>query len=343
MLIKEYIKKLRYVVIVLIVTLVSGELLIRGYDYVKGVDGIITHNAHQEPLFRDHSYLNFILSPKSRFRWDINDPKTIEINSLGFRYKEFNPIKEKGVFRIFTIGGSSTFDPFAKNNESTWPAKLEKLLLYRFQGKKIEVINAGVPAYSSYEYTASVLFRILNYNPDLIIIFETINDAIIIGHVTPYKDIGDIRGNIYRGNLLRRALNHSVLFDFLYYQLYNGAMRHPASRWKTDQKDLNFIEFGVNAFRINLTAIVAACKASNVNLLFSTAPIWEEKINWTSKSRAIMSPIISRCREVIYSICVNNNIDLVDNANLINKTDKYLKNESHLTSAGGGSTGRKFS
>ena len=67
MLIKEYIKKLRYVVIVLIVTLVSGELLIRGYDYVKGVDGIITHNAHQEPLFRDHSYLNFILSPKSRF------------------------------------------------------------------------------------------------------------------------------------------------------------------------------------------------------------------------------------------------------------------------------------
>lgn len=328
-------KKMFSIFFVIALTLISGELLVRAYDFIKGVDGIITHNASQEPLFRDHSYLNFILKPNSHFKWNIKNPQDITINTLGYRSKEFSPIKPKGTFRIFTIGGSSTFDPYARDNEHTWPSRLEGLLQKHNPTKKnIEVINGGVPAYSSYEYTASVLFRIMNYEPDMIIFYETINDAIIAGHVTPYKDIHDVRGHIYGRSIFWRLLNHSVLFDVLYYQVYHGAMKHHTARWKVEDKNPEFIDFGVSAFERNLSNIIFTGKANNVKIILSTAPIWEEKINWTKRSRQIMSPVIRKCRSVIYKLASFYEVPLIDNASLIPMNETTLHNESHLTEKG---------
>ena len=54
----------------------------------------------------------------------------IRINSLGFRGRELDIDKKKpkNTIRIWAIGGSTTFDIFARNNDETWPSLLEQYL-----------------------------------------------------------------------------------------------------------------------------------------------------------------------------------------------------------------------
>jgi len=98
---------------------------------------------------------------------------------------------------------------------------------------------------------------------------------------------------------------------------------------------LRFIDFGVKAFERNLSNIIFTCKAKNVKILLSTAPICEEKINWTQKSRQVMSSVIKKCRDVIYKLTSIYDVPLVDNASLIPMDETTLHNESHLTDKGG--------
>lgn len=57
-------------------------------------------------------------------------PHVVNINSLGYRDREFTVKKPPGVVRIACLGGSTTVQGI--RNEETYPALLEKLLRARF-------------------------------------------------------------------------------------------------------------------------------------------------------------------------------------------------------------------
>ena len=96
-------------------------------------------------------------------------------NSHGFRGDEFEKEKPDDTFRIFTVGGSTTFGIGAEDDE-TWPAHLQQIINDEITDREIEVINTGTPGFSSsYEYTL-INGKLSMFDPDLIIVYDGFND-----------------------------------------------------------------------------------------------------------------------------------------------------------------------
>src|SRR5215471_799021 len=111
--------------------------------------------------------------------------KGIVHNNQGFRRTTDVPkIKPANGYRIFLMGGSAAygisaappFPPAVITNEQTIDYNLEQLLRPLFPEMHIEVINAAVTAYWTHHHLIYLHETLLDYNPDLIIFFDGIND-----------------------------------------------------------------------------------------------------------------------------------------------------------------------
>jgi len=101
----------------------------------------------------------------------------VEVNSLGFRGPEIQVPKPLGTFRIFALGESSTFGwKGARSHEEAWPALLEAKLRAAHPGRPIEIVNAGVPGYTSIEQRINFMLRISRLQPDAVLIYHGNND-----------------------------------------------------------------------------------------------------------------------------------------------------------------------
>jgi lysophospholipase L1-like esterase len=85
--------------------------------------------------------------------------------------------KASGVYRIICIGGSTTFSLHEKDETKTYPQMLEDFLNSNFDSPRFEVINAGTPGWTSAESLINLQFRLLELSPDMVIIYEAVNDT----------------------------------------------------------------------------------------------------------------------------------------------------------------------
>ena len=165
-------KKIGLVIASILFTLLMLEITLRVYLIAFGTqDQKILYLYNRQQIdeigkrFEGAAYLNFMLSPVRE-----------EHNSLGYRGDEITVPKPDGVFRIVAMGGSTTYGEFIEDNDLTYPAQLEQVLREDYGYENVEVVNAGVPAYTSWESLVSLQFRVLDLEPDLIIIYHAIND-----------------------------------------------------------------------------------------------------------------------------------------------------------------------
>jgi lysophospholipase L1-like esterase len=96
----------------------------------------------------------------------------VHVNSQGTRGPEFQIEKPAGTIRILSLGDSRTFG-WGLADDETYSRRLEQLLQsYVGTGKKVEVINAGVNAWSYPQML--VYFRDfgLKYQPDFVVLAE---------------------------------------------------------------------------------------------------------------------------------------------------------------------------
>ena len=100
----------------------------------------------------------------------------INYNSLGFRGAEFSVIKPADTYRIFMLGGSTMFGAGVTSDETTKPGILQKIFDSDNSVKKIEVINAAASAANSETEFNLITQKLVNYQPDLIIVFDGLND-----------------------------------------------------------------------------------------------------------------------------------------------------------------------
>lgn len=102
---------------------------------------------------------------------------TININSHGFRGPETTIEKPENVFRMFMVGGSTTFGAGSTSDYTTIPSILQVKLQEANPTKNIEIINAGIPFADSFREAYYIKNRILEFDPDIIIIYDGWNDA----------------------------------------------------------------------------------------------------------------------------------------------------------------------
>lgn len=131
--------------------------------------GLYYQIPKKEWRIQPHHYLNYSLTP--HFQRD-----KLSHNSLGYRGHEFST-KTDSTFRIVCLGGSTTYTEMVNDNQKTYPALLENLLKDEYNYSNIEVVNAGAPGYNSWESLINLEFRVLDLDPDLVIVYHGTNDV----------------------------------------------------------------------------------------------------------------------------------------------------------------------
>jgi lysophospholipase L1-like esterase len=121
------------------------------------------------PAFVSHRYLGFVPAPD--YENGVN-----RHNSLGLRGEAVALPKPAGVFRIVCIGGSTTYSAGVEDYRESYPYLLGAALEAAGYDN-VEVINAGVFSYGSVENLMNFELRALELEPDLVIVYEGVNEV----------------------------------------------------------------------------------------------------------------------------------------------------------------------
>ncbi len=135
-----------------------------------------------------------------------------DTNDLGFRGPE---VRDDGSRRILAIGDSCTWG-WGVPQDASYPAVLQRLLDQRPDGARYQVINAGIPGYTSYHGLLYLRERGLALHPSILILGYGFNDATAAGDVEE-----QLAGE-------RRLLPLMLLDDFLFQhsRVYGFVRRH---------------------------------------------------------------------------------------------------------------------
>lgn len=125
--------------------------------------------------YRPLPYVNYGLKPGWERERKTPQTPVRTTNSFGWRGREVERPKPAGRYRIVCLGGSTTYDDSVSDHE-TYPVRLEEALRAARPGRDIEVVNCGVPSYTTAETLASLAFLVLDLQPDALVLYEGIND-----------------------------------------------------------------------------------------------------------------------------------------------------------------------
>ncbi|MCP5103724.1 MAG: SGNH/GDSL hydrolase family protein [bacterium] len=144
-------------------------------DLLESAIGLKHSDKYHVLRYIPHPYFNYVGNPDYRFP-DGTQPH----NSRGFRRPEWHAKKE-GVIRIVALGGSTTYGMYSKDGKNVWPALLEKQLQSRW-GVGVEVLNLGLPAYTTHEIIGITAMLVPTLAPDIVLIHVGANDAFAVNY-----------------------------------------------------------------------------------------------------------------------------------------------------------------
>lgn len=258
-----------------------------------------------------------------------------EINSKGFRNKEFEEKKSPAIKRVFCLGGSSTMGPNSPYEE-TYPYYLEEILNEKYGGK-CEVINAGFMGYTTSDIYNLFKDELVNYEPDVITVYSAFNDS------------------CFNANLIFKKTNLALrLHEFLYYRwmLYTvllekySLIKHknpiPFFIYESHSPIKNYIrnlENIIELARKNGIEVILVAQPSNVDVVVD----FENESVADLKARIKASADITEIRAYLQYIMVKEmmrvakkyNLKLVNPLNEFEAdTKKYFIDAIHLTARG---------
>lgn len=131
----------------------------------------------RDQLYVPHAATFFRLQPNLDLQKTAN-PRIfgLSTNSHGLRGAEFASAKPTGIYRVLCLGDSCTFGSGAADAD-TYPAQLEAALESLKPELDVEVINSGVPGFSSYQGLAFLESEGLELAPDAVTIAFGYNDS----------------------------------------------------------------------------------------------------------------------------------------------------------------------
>lgn len=207
--------------------------------------------------------------------YDFPPPKIDKNGNAFFRHEKMPTPKQKpkNTFRIITVGGSTTANErvFAEH-KTDYANELEKLLNQNSEDKNFEVLNAGADAYSTAQSLINLQFRILEFEPDLIILMHNVNDRSV--NYFGKGAEGDYSNKYLEEIYLNPELQVGYSFyGFIFQSRLLAKFGLPeilASKGRINYD--NSIENGLRIFKRNLTNIAQICKQNNVSLMLLSQP-----------------------------------------------------------------------
>jgi lysophospholipase L1-like esterase len=165
-----------------------------------------------------------------------------------------SPELPDGIRRIICLGDSCTFF-----GQPSYPAVLEVLMNCDLPGKNWQVINAGVPAYSSLQGFNYLQTRLIDYEPNIVTVYFGWNDHWLAHERSDAEHYnGHIPPLLAR---LRRGLRFFGVLDRLYFKIRSGRMP-VRSGFRVSPED----------YHINLTHMAEVAQKNGFSMVFLTAP-----------------------------------------------------------------------
>lgn len=271
---------------------------------------------------------------------------SIYINSLGLRGPEIKKEKGIGVFRIIALGDSCTFG--VGSQEATYPQLLEAKL--NDDGNKYQVINAGVPAYTSSQLFLYLQNDLINYKPDLILVYIGWNN------IWTYKNPAANTAYSPQARKFSRILSKSLTFALLRDYIINplrvklaatckNSKQHPVPLDKINEKLANF--------KNDITKIIDLAKENNCRLILFTLPtpirtgmtanqaVKFKLVNTWTDGNEVFLKILKQLNIKIRDFASAKKTEIID-FNLIfnrlsgNQTEGFFADAVHLNDAGSG-------
>ncbi len=161
--------------------------------------------------------------------WRMN-PGSSGVNGQGFREaRDIPAAKPAGTFRVVCIGDSVPFG-YGLPAEKAYPRLLEEMLRSR-TAKNVEVINAGVVGYTSWQALRYLERDLIKYAPDLVIHYSGPNDENdsvgLSDKEQPVPPRWLARAHSYLSTFKTYSLLASCLYNLKYRTGKAGAARQP--------------------------------------------------------------------------------------------------------------------
>lgn len=137
----------------------------------------------------------------------------------------YSPEKPPGTFRIIVIGDSFTYGGKGHFDDA-FPKRLERMLNLNNNAtgdpstgaKKVEVLNWGVPGYSSAQEETMVKRALRRWSPDLIVLEITLNDP----EFKPYRATRSFQRNDGSVHFSNPIITHWRSLGFILTRIYNS-------------------------------------------------------------------------------------------------------------------------
>jgi lysophospholipase L1-like esterase len=213
--------------------------------------------------FEPHPYLVIAPIPGKSIE---HEGIKISHNTLGFRGREITRELPPGVTRIVAIGGSSTYC-VKLSDQDTWPVLLEQKL-----GPGFQVVNLGVPGYSTAEHVIQAAFWLSDLKPAIAICYAGWNDVQNMHIRNLAADYSDYHGHVPADTLevipmdriktpfALARLMHGVYFRISGRKAFGAVPDDKAFTSAPDPRALSL-------FERNLRSIAALCRSQNIKLL----------------------------------------------------------------------------
>jgi lysophospholipase L1-like esterase len=242
---KKKVKNLRNICIEILITLVIIELSFRiFYENITPKEGRILVGIMIGELdstkvqnVQSHPYMLYVNTPM----WE--NGGFVQINSLGYRGHEITKQPQLGVYRILTLGGSTTLDlPYINNPNDTWSANLEKILTQELN-RNVEVVNGGLTYATSAELLSHYMFRDRYLGAKMVVLHIGYNDVIplLFDNYTPeytnYRSGWD--SSVLQPRPGEKSLLQIYIFKVFYAWWLNSFSFQQALGQKQDWYDIN--------------------------------------------------------------------------------------------------------
>lgn len=165
---------------------------------------------------------------------------------------------------IFCLGGSTT--EFRDGNNRDWPGLLEKELHKDESLEKVKVYNLGKQWYSSQHILINYILNLRQYNPDIIIIMENINDLL---HNADFSWLSNGEFREDYGNFLgplTRFIKYGSFGEY-FFKTIDGLWYE---KRPVEIETNNFP--GLKSFERNLKTLISLAKLDGTTVILMTQP-----------------------------------------------------------------------
>lgn len=296
----------------------------------------------------------------------------LAINDFGFRSSSMKTAKKPpGTYRIFFLGESTT-ECIYLPEEKTFSSLVEQNLSRAFPGKRFESMNGGISGYLAADTLALLIYKVMYYEPDLVVVMHAIND-LRYGTVPTYDPIRrtNYQKIYYRpgynegiGKPLAKALKRSHFLTLIKWRLINRIFPPEAEKYKTkleqyeafrrkrrETRSSDIAESkSLDEFIKNLEEIIFIARGHGVRLILMTEPFIYQKnmspeVNeklWMgyleesgiNLSNGFLLREMNRFNNAVRELARKHNVELIDLEREIPKDLDHFYDDVHFTPKG---------